>query len=230
MPSINRRTAASSVTSACWPSSLEPLAAAACASASNSSWIAYAVRTVAPSSRSARLTARPSPPAPPATSAIFPENRALMAQRVSDVSTERRHHLSSVALHRAQHSRLLHITEPEAAVEVGDAYHLSNALDLAYARLGRTDDEEAIEKIVYVGLGLRGYGNGVTILHALVVVAQAQRHSHVPAGMFRGVARIRFALGHIDRALHADERPARRLDLGYDALENLAELGQSFDR
>src|SRR5258705_9051633 len=61
--------------------------------------------------------------------------------------------------HRAHHARVLHIPEPEAAVEVRDPHHLFDALDLTDHRIRRADDQEAVEQVV--GIGLLGAGTGI---------------------------------------------------------------------
>ena len=99
---------------------------------------------------------------------------------------------------------------------------LLHALDLADAGVGRADDEIAVEQVVDVGLGRRRHRDRVAVLHALVVVAQAQRHPHVPARLLGGVARVGLVLRHVDRALHADLERLRRLHLGHDVVEELA--------
>src|SRR5215510_12283182 len=43
--------------------------------------------------------------------------------------------LAGEALHRAHHAGMLHVAEPEAAVEVGDAHHLLDPLDLTDHRV-----------------------------------------------------------------------------------------------
>src|SRR2546425_9213334 len=144
-------------------------------------------------------------------------------------SAERRHHLAGEELHRAQHARVREIAEPEAAVEVRDAHELPDALDLTDARVRRPDDQEAVQEVVEVGLLGRRHRDGAASLHALVVVAQAERHPHVPAGLLGGGPRVGLAVCHIDRSLHADLQRARTSDLGHHAVEEPAELGHALD-
>ncbi len=144
-------------------------------------------------------------------------------------SAERRHHLAGEELHRAQHARVREIAEPEAAVEVRDAHELPDALDLTDARVRRPDDQEAVQEVVEVGLLRRRHRDGAASLHALVVVAQAERHPHVPAGLLGGGPRVGVAVRHVDGALHADLERALGLDLGHHAVEEPAELRHALD-
>src|SRR5262249_9102103 len=145
-------------------------------------------------------------------------------------SAKGRHDLAGKELHRAQHTRVLDVAEPEAAVEVRDPHQLPDAPDLADAGVRRADDEEAVEEVVDAGLGRRRHRDRVALLDALVVVAQAERDAHVPAGLLGGRPGIGDAVRDVDRALDADLQRMRRRDLGDGLVEEPAELGQALDR
>src|SRR6266478_1230118 len=125
---------------------------------------------------------------------------------------------------------MLEVAEPEAAIEVRDAHQLLDALDLTDARVRGADDQEAVQQVVDVGLLRRGHGNGAPALHALVVVAQGERHPHVPARFLGGGARVGIAVRDIDRALDPDLEGMRRLDLRHRAVEEPPELRHPLDR
>src|SRR5688572_6637797 len=140
------------------------------------------------------------------------------------------HHFFREQLHRAQHALLVEITEAEVAVEIRDAHRLVDALDLADAGLRRADDEVFLDELLERRLGLARHGDGVAVLHFLVVVAQGERHPHVPARVLGGVARIGLVLRHVARLLHADGRLARVLRLGERFLQHPAELREPGER
>src|SRR5206468_3404201 len=106
----------------------------------------------------------------------------------------------------------------------------ADALDLADAGVRCADDEEAIEEVVDVGLGRRRHRHRVALLDALVVVAQAERDAHVPAGLLGGRPGIGDAVCDVHRALDADLQRVRWRDLGDGLVEEPAELGQALDR
>src|SRR5262249_17215389 len=92
--------------------------------------------------------------------------------RDASILLKRRQDFAREALHRLHHACVLEVAEPEAAVEVRDAHHLLDALDLADHRVGRADDQEAVEQIVGVRLLRRRHGNRAALFDALVLVAE----------------------------------------------------------
>src|SRR5438270_290943 len=146
------------------------------------------------------------------------------------MSTKRRHDLPGEAFHRAHHARVLEIAEPEATVEVRDADHLLDALDLTDHRVRRADDQEAVEQIVDVGLLRRRHRDRAALLDTLVLVAERERYAHVPARLFGRRPRLGLAFGHVDGALDADPKRLRGLELADQAVEEPAELGHALDR
>src|SRR5262245_60959767 len=91
---------------------------------------------------------RPGGGRPTADSVITlgPEGRAGPSSRRT--LPKRGQNLAGESLHRAHHARVLEVAEPEAAVEVCDPDLVLHALDLADHRVGRADDQEAIEQVV----------------------------------------------------------------------------------
>src|SRR5262249_32446035 len=142
---------------------------------------------------------------------------------------KRRQDLPGEALHRAHDARVLEVAEPEAAVEVRDAHDLLDALDLTDHRVRGPDDEEAVQQVVDVRLLRRRHGNRTAMLHALVLVAQRERYTKVPAAVLGGRAGVGRALRHVDRALHAEPKRMRRLVLGDETIEEPAELAHPLD-
>ena len=71
---------------------------------------------------------------------------------------------------------------------------------------------------------------GVPALDALVVVAQAQRHAHVPAGLLGGGAGVGVVVGDVDGPLRAHPDRVLRRVLGHVRVEDPAELAQPLDR
>src|ERR1700730_17910177 len=67
-------------------------------------------------------------------------------------SAERGHDFAREQLHRLEHTRVLEVAEPEAAVEVADANHLFESLDLTYDGFGGADHQEAIQQVIRVWL------------------------------------------------------------------------------
>src|SRR5262249_45258805 len=126
---------------------------------------------------------------------------------------KRRQDLARETLHRAHHARMLQVAEPEAAVEVRDAHHLFDPLDLADHRVRRADDQETIEQVVGVGLLGRRYRDRAAALDALVLIAQRERDAHVPAGLLGGGPRVGLAFGDVDCTLDADAERLRGLGL-----------------
>src|SRR6266850_648538 len=162
---------------------------------------------------------------------IISNRRTGVSSRLREYtrSPERGHDLAREQIHRAQHARVLEVAEPERAVEVGDAHHVPHALDLTDHRVRRADDQEAVEQVVDVGLLGRRHRDGAALLHALVVVTQAERHAHVPARLLGGGARVGLVVGHVDRALHAHAERLRRLHLVDAFIEERAELAHALD-
>src|SRR5262245_25538771 len=140
------------------------------------------------------------------------------------------HDLFREALHRAQHALVLQVAEPEVAVEMRDAHFLLQAPDLADAGVGRPDDEHVLEQLFLGGLLLSRNRNGDAFLHALLLVAQAQRYPHVPARVLNGVTRVGGAVRDVYRSLHADARRLLRLDVCHHLAEQLAVVGELLDR
>ena len=67
------------------------------------------------------------------------------------------------------------------------------------------------------------------MLDALVLVAQRERHPHVPARLLDRRAGISLAVGHVDGALDTDPERLRGLELADQAIEEPAELGHPLD-
>src|SRR5438445_10349882 len=96
---------------------------------------------------------------------------------------------------------MLEIAEPEATVEVRDADHLLDALDLTDHRVRRADDQEAVEQIVDVGLLRRRHPDRAAVLDTLVLVPERDGYAHVTARPFGRRPRLRLAFGHVDGPL-----------------------------
>src|SRR5262249_16010606 len=143
--------------------------------------------------------------------------------------TKRWHDLAREELHGAQDARVLQIAEPEAAVEVRDADHLLDALDLPDAGLRRADDQVALKQVVDGRLLGTGPGNGAPPLPLLVVVTQAQRHAHVPARLLGRRPRVRLAVRYVDGALDPYLQRTRRLGLRDQTIEEAAELAHPLE-
>ena len=107
-----------------------------------------------------------------------------------------------------------------------DAHHFLQALDLAYALVGRADAQIAVEQFVDTRLAFGDDGHGLAVFDLLIAVTQAHRHAHVPARVLGRVARIGVVLRDVNRALHADARLHFGLYLGADFVEHFAESGK----
>src|ERR1700716_4160753 len=117
---------------------------------------------------------------------------------------------------------MLHVTEPRAAFEMRNSDHVLEAGDLADDRVGRANHQETIEQIVGIWLIRHGHRDRSPALYAFILVAQAERHAHIPARFFSSVSGISEVVGHIHRALHAHFGHARWLDFRDQAVELFA--------